>query len=114
MDQALKIVTLLPLQELSGDNGFSTTSRARSLTHEDITELLRVGPVEFVVVDVGLAPRWIRPEDSYDFWRSEVKPHLATESKAVLDNFPNGYCYFASQWNNRESALPLVVLERSH
>jgi hypothetical protein len=114
MDQSVRIVTNLPLRELWGANGFITTSRSRSLSEEDISALLRVGPVEFVVVDVGLAPRWIHLEDSHRFWKTEVKPHLAADAKAVLADFPHDYCYFASQWDGGESAPPVVVLEKSH
>jgi hypothetical protein len=98
MDQSAKIVTRLPLRELWREDGFVTTSRARSLAEDDITALLRVGPVG----------------DSNQFWKSEAKPHLAADAKAVLADFRDGYCHFASQWDGSESAPPIVVLEKSH
>jgi hypothetical protein len=114
MNQSAKIVTHLPLRELWREDGLVTTSRARSLADDDITALLRVGPVEFVVVDVGHAARWIHLGDSYQFWKSEAKPHLATGAKAVPADFPDVYCYFGSRWNRSESGPPIVVLEKSH
>jgi hypothetical protein len=114
MDPALKTVTRLPLRNLWRADGFATTSRIRSLAEDDITVLLGVGPVEFVVVDVGFAPTWIPLGDCYQFWKSEVKPHLAVETRAIIANLSGGYCYFASQWDSREAAVPIVVLEKSH
>jgi len=114
MDAALRIVTHLPLQELWGENGFTITSRGRWLAHDDITRFLRTGPVQFVVVDVGVAPRWIEVSDCYTFWKGEAKPHLSSPKEGTpLDKFPGCYCYFASEWQSA-TERPLVVLERHH
>jgi len=115
MDAALKIVTYLPLQQLWRDSKFTTTARGRSLTRIDITALLRAGPVQFVIADVGVAPRWIELGDCYDFWKSEAKPHLAAPtSRAALNSFPDEYCYFASQWESERVSAPIVLLEKHH
>ena len=114
MNATLKVVTQLPLTELWHDDGFTTTSRARWLTADDITTLLRAGRVHFVVADVGLSARWIPLGECYDFWKREAQPHLAApESHASLDDFPDGYCYFASEWSSRDGA-PVIVCERHH
>ena len=98
MDADLKDETQLPLTELWRDDGFNTISRDRWLTVDDITCLLRVGRVQFVVADVGASPRWIPLRDCYDFWKREAQPHLAApESCPSLDDFPDDYCYFASE-----------------
>jgi hypothetical protein len=108
-------ITKLPLAELWREDGFTTTSRARSLTEDDIKGLLGVGPVQFVVADVGASPRWIPLGECYDFWKTEAQPHLAApESKVYLDDFPDGYCYFASEWRTQDGAAPIVVCERHH
>ena len=112
MDNELRVVTRLPLQELWRDDGFSTTTRGRSLTAEDVRTFLISGPVQFVVADVGEAPRWIPASESFQFWKQEAKPHLATEARASLDQFPGGYCYFASQWEGEYT--PIVLLEKHH
>lgn len=104
----------LPLRELWRDDGFTTTSRGRSLTKDDIADLLRASCVQFVVAEVGAPPRWIQLSDCHQFWKEEVKPHLATDPRAVLDEFPGSYCYFASEWDNAIGAAPIVVLEKSH
>src|SRR5580692_4672379 len=113
MDPAHKTVTRLPLGELWRDNGFRTTSRGRSRAEDDIASLLRVGRVQFVVVDLGAAPFWIPLDDCYRFCKEEAKPHLG-ESRARLDDFPNGYYYFASHWSGGAQAAPIVVLEKNH
>ena len=114
MNANLRIVTRLPLRELWRDDGFSTTTRGKSLTAEDVRQFLASGPVQFVVVDVGAAPRWIPASESFRFWRNEAKPHLASRTGACLDDLPGGYSYFASQWQGREPEAPIVVLEKQH
>jgi hypothetical protein len=113
VDAKLRIVTQLPLRELWRDDGFSSVTRGKSLTHDDVREFLTSGPVQFVVVDVGLAPRWIPTSECFDFWKNEAKPHLASGTKAFLDGFPGGYCYFASQWE-AQTTVPIVLLEKQH
>jgi hypothetical protein len=106
-------VTQLPLRELWRDDGFSTTTRKKSLTHDDVRAFPASGRVQFVVVDVGVAPRWIPASECFDFWKNEAKPHLASGTGASLDEFPDGYCYFASQWTGETNA-PIVLLEKQH
>jgi hypothetical protein len=115
MDAALRIVTQLPLQQLWRESKFTTTARGGSLTRSDITGLLQAGPVQFVIADVGVAPRWMELADCYDFWKSAAKSHLAEpKSKAALDDFPDRYCYFASRWESEHVAAPIVLLEKHH
>ena len=115
MSTASKIVTHLPLRELWRADGFTTTSRGEWLAKEDIASLLQLGRVQFVVVDVGVSPQWIDLQDCHDFWKREVKPHLAApDSKVILAEFLDNYCYLASKWDSEQSAGPIVVLEKSH
>jgi len=114
VDVSLKIVTHLPIRELWRKDGFTTTSRGRSLSKNEITQLLQAGTVQFAVVDVGLPPLWIAINDCYRFWRDEAKSHLPSAgSKVVLSQQPDGYCYFASEWDS-ETTAPIVVLEKHH
>lgn len=113
MDANFRVVTQLPLRELWRDDGFSTTTRGKSLTHDDIRTFLASGPVHFVVADVGVVPRWIPASQCFDFWKNEAKPHLASGAKASLNEFPDGYCYFASQWEGEANA-PILLLEKHH
>jgi hypothetical protein len=110
----LRIIARLPLTELWRDDGFSTAERGRSLHREEVRQLLSTGPVQFVLADVGEPPQWIPLGQSFHFWKDEVKPHLADDSRARLDEFVGGYCYFASQWEPRRTGVPIVVLEKHH
>jgi hypothetical protein len=114
MDAKLKIVTHLPLRELWRADGFTTTSRGGSLSKDAITKLLRAGPVQFVIADVGASPQWIQLHECHRFWKDEIKPKLAEDSKVILAEFPGGYCYLASAWDNAAGEAPIIVLEKSH
>ena len=115
MDPKLKIVTQLPLRGLWNDSGSLHASRNRPLSSFDVRELLREGPLQFVVVDVGLKPRWISLDDCYRFWMDEVQHHLAEPgAKLNPDQMPGMYAYWASEWGSDEVKAPIVVLEVSH
>jgi hypothetical protein len=107
-----QVVTQLPLCELWRDDGLTTTARGKSLTFNDVREFLALGTIEFVVADVGVALRWIPASECFDFWKNEVKPHLASGRNVALNEFPGRYCYFASLW--KEGAMPIVLLEKHH
>jgi len=89
-----------------------TAKRGKSLTQNDVRQFLASGSIQFVVADIGVAPRWISGSECFDFWKNEGKPHLASEANASLNEFPGGYCYFASHWEGE--ALPIVLLEKYH
>jgi hypothetical protein len=115
MDFKLRIVTELPLKELWKDDGSACTRRIRYLTANDITELLRNSPVEFVIADVGQPLRWILPEKCYEFWKTDVRLHLASpENRVSLDDFPDAYCYFASEWESQVGTTKVIALEKTH
>jgi hypothetical protein len=114
MDLANKIVTRLPLQELWRDGGFASTSRSRPLGESEIITFLRRGPVQFVQIDVGNVPKWIALRDCYEYWKNEVRPHLAHAGTAIIGQFPDGYCYFASEWDGGEAGVAIVVVEKHH
>ncbi len=115
MDPKLQIVTQLPLRGLWNDSGPLNASRNRPLSSFDIRELLREGPVQFVVVDVGLKPRWIDLDDCYKFWMDEVQHHLVEpNAKVSVEQMPGVYAYGASEWASDEVKAPIIVLELRH
>jgi hypothetical protein len=115
MDVAHKLVIRLPLESLWDEKGLLTATRRRTLTREDLKSLLQTTPVQFVVVEIGASPRWIPLEDRFRFWKQETKPHLADPgSHITLGNFPDNYCYFASEWEIGAEGTTVVVLERNH
>ena len=114
MDVAHRVITQLPLQELWRDDHILPASRGESLAGDDIRALLRSAPIHFVVAALGSAPEWILARECYDFWKSEVQPHLAApDSRVYLDQFPDGYAYLATRWGE-EASTPIIVLEKQH
>ena len=88
--------------------------KVRDLNASDIVELLRSGAVRFVVADVGEPYHWVPNDEGYDFWKDEVKVHLAApESKTLLEDFPDEYCYFASEWKSLDGET-IILLSKAH
>jgi hypothetical protein len=114
IDLALKIVTKLPLDELWNDHEQLHAQRGQQLSGVEVTDLLRLGPIQFVVADVGEKLRWVPLAECCRFWEGVAKPHLAQpQSRIRLDDFADSYCFIASRWQIEDST-PLVVLERRH
>src|SRR5262245_61103184 len=114
MQASQRVVIELPLHELWDHSGTVAAERSRPLSAQDIRCLLGDGPVRFVVVDVGGKPDWVPESRCHLFWKGEVQPHLADpDQRAVLEDFPGGYCYFASEWTGPDGP-PIIVLERYH
>src|SRR5690242_19873463 len=115
MEPSFRVVTRTPLGELWRLNCAVIGPREGWLSREDIREQLRLGPVEFVIADLGMPLKCISISDCHKFWKSEVKPHLAEpDAKARLEDFPNEYFYFASRWRDRNSRTLIVLLEKHH
>lgn len=114
MHPAQRIVTSTPLRELWNEHGGVEAVRVRDINAEVIRELLRRGPVRFVVAEGGLPLRWLPEEDCFHFWKSSVQSHLhAAGTQVYLDDVSNGYCYFASEWSVPIGS-PIIVLETVH
>ena len=107
----------LPDDHPLGPGGSITVERVRELSAADIAALLddRTNLPCFVVDDPGLPPHWVPIEQSYAFWKREVKPRVAdpTASRWYREDFPGKYFYRASQWRSGSGGV-VVLLERSH
>src|SRR5437867_4353933 len=114
MQSSLRVVTSIPLAELWDDEGNLPHRRVRGLGAVEIRALMRNGPVRFAIANVGEPLAWVPLPDCSKFFKGEVRSHLAEpEQQIVLDKFPDGYCYFASDWS-RDGASWLILLERHH
>jgi len=103
----------MPLVELWDDTGSIAGGRIRYLDRNQIAELLRMAPVQFLVADCGLRLRWVGVEERFTFWR-KVKQQIAEPEKRIyLKNFPDELAYIASEWRGRAGEC-LVVLEAYH
>jgi hypothetical protein len=103
----------------------------RKLGEREIAELLRSGVKQFVRVGcqygheatANRPPRgtkcswpleWIPADNSYDFWKDDVKPRLVepTVEQIYLDDYPGEYCYIATEWSGADGAV--ILLETLH
>ena len=114
MDIAKKVITKLPLEELWDEKEIlDAQCVSKGVNASEITEMMQAGAT-FVVADLEVRPRWIDAAHRFEFWKTEVKSRLAEPDKpALLDRFPDEYCYFASKWQLADGR-PLIVLERHH
>jgi hypothetical protein len=109
-----RIVLQTPLHEIWNELGVVSEKELRELNASDIIELLRAGKVHFVMANVGSSLKWIPLDESYSFWKSEVKKHLADPAvDNYSENFPDEYCYFASEWES-EGGEPIILLTMLH
>ncbi len=109
-----RIVTTIPLEFIWTDEEQIKAARERYLTAAELTEMLRINAVEFIVADVGAPLKRISVDKCYEFWKSEVKPHLLNpHGKLDLSKLPDEYGYLASEWSG-QIEVPVVVLEKIH
>lgn len=106
------VINRLPLSQLPPP--LTTAKRLRDLATVDVRELLQRGPVRFAVAVVPFPFRVVSEHECYEFWKSEVQPHLVCDPDegTSLDDVPDGYCYFASEWSGGGS--PIVLLSGAH
>jgi len=71
-----RIVVKMPLTELWDDGGTLTGDRVRNLDQTDLVELLRTGPVQFLVADPGLKLRWVPTPRQFDQDCPSRKTHI--------------------------------------
>jgi len=114
MNREQKIISRLPPEELWAGQRLLSTIKVPDLNAVEITDLLRSEIARFAVAAIGKLLEWIPNNETYDFWRNEVKAHLAgPESKAVLEDFPDNYCYFASEWKSYDGDT-IILLSKAH
>ncbi len=111
--QAERLVNRMPLEELwDASRTVQAERKRRSISPDDIRELLRSGPVRFVVANVGHPLRWIGRDDCYQFWKDELRSRVCIEP-VYLEDYPGEHCYFASEWQ-LESGEMVILLEMAH
>lgn len=111
MDSRDRVVLRIPMTELWREDGELISFRKRELGVTDVRELLRVGPVEYVVADVGLKLQWIPVEETFAFWKHEVMRRLVQlphEGSRIPD-----HAYVASEWITVKGKT-VLLLEKYH
>ena len=108
-----KYVRQTPLSKLWTDREWVKAQRGRNLTISDIKDILQVGPVRFVVANVGAPLEWIPLDECFRFWKS-AKPNIANlEDDVYLEDYPFGFVYSATEWLE-ESGERIILLEVYH
>jgi hypothetical protein len=105
-----RVVTQFPFDEIWNDEKVVSREFIRHLVETDIKKLLPQSQVHFVIIQVGLKPKWIAPNECFNFWKNEVRQNLAKDKRIYLEDYPNHFCYVASEWVSNLT-LPIVVLE---
>ena len=114
MNHYQKVISRLPVEEIWEGQTLVSTVKVRDLNASEVVDLLRTDVIQFVVAVLGKPFEWIPNNERYDFWKDEVKAHLvAPESKAFLEDFPDEYCYFASEWKSYDGDT-LILLSKAH
>ena len=103
----------MPLTEIWDDDGPLEATRERFLDLDQLKGMLSQSPVEFVVANPGAPLKRIPVEKCFEFWKSEVKSHLASADGFSLEDFPGEYAYVASEWSGELEAT-VVLLEMHH
>jgi hypothetical protein len=110
VEYRLRRVTRLPLTELWNAGGpVSGQVLREDLSAEDIKELLRAGPVQFVEIVMSEVPHWVPIDERFAFWKERLHPLLAQfgpENRIYTDELP---VYVASEWSVEGVDLPVVV-----
>ena len=107
-----RIVTKIPLESIWTDEGQVDASRERYLSPAELTEMLKIQHVEFIVADPGAPLKRIPADKCYEFWESEVKRHLLSpHGKVDRSRLPDEYGYLASEWSGHIDG-PIVLLEK--
>lgn len=84
-----RIVTKIPLTELWDESGTLSIERLRTLDQRNLVELLRAGPLQFVVADCGLKLIWIPTQQRFELWK-KVKSQIADPAERIhREQFPN-------------------------
>lgn len=109
-----KIVTEIPLTNLWRDKEHIYAKRERHLTANDVQNILKKYPVEFVIADIGKELKWVNYDKSFKFWKTELKLHLTDNFDHInLDKSLGNYAYVASEWTG-EIETPIILLEKHH
>lgn len=110
MDPNLRRVTRLPLTELWDESGTCTGKVIRDdLSEEDMRQLLRLGPVQFVEIGMRERPNWVPFDERFAFWKERLQPRLTQwgpENRIYTDEFP---VYVAAEWEVEGVTAPVVV-----
>jgi hypothetical protein len=105
-----QIVSGLPVEELWAGNQLISTIKVRELSLIELTTLVATTKVRFVVAEIGKPLEWIPASSRSEFWKKDVKQHLAgPNTEVVFSEFPGNYYYFASEWSSFDGGTIVLL-----
>ena len=114
MNQEDRVVIKIPVEKLWNSQTELDLERVSYLTKTEMKQMLRTGPVQFVIADVGEKLVWPDQSDAYSFWKNEVEPHFIENPGRILPGeFSNEYAYLVSYWSGMTNGQ-VVLLEKVH
>jgi hypothetical protein len=115
----MRIVDRLPLTSLWNSDGPLDAKRLHNVGAEQILQILETTPYNtpprFIVASCGSPLDWISNQQTFSFWKTEVKPNLV-DSEILdfsLSDFPREYAYCAVLWR-LTTGEQIIVLEKHH
>ena len=84
-----------------------------TITESDVASLVADSSVRFFVNRERDTLDEIINDDIASLWETELRDHIASDEEACLDDFENGYMFFAELWKEYGSRK-IVVLYYHH
>ena len=114
MDLSQKIVNKIPLDCLWTEKQLLGAKRIKYLNQDEVSEILKNGPIVFVIANVGDKLIWTDLGESYKIYKTEIKDFIISDiDKIDLDTLKYGFGYLASLWAD-PSENSIILLEKFH
>ena len=114
MELSKKIVNNIPLDYLWADKEILDIKREKYLGQIDIQTLLKNGPVQFVIANLGDKLNWLSIQDCYTFYKANLRDHIINNADPIdLGSLKDNFGYLASLWTSM-SDDPIILLEMFH
>jgi hypothetical protein len=114
MDLSHKIVNKIPLDCLWTESILLEAKRIKYLNQQEVSEILKNGPIRFVIANVGDKLIWTDLEKSFEIYKTGIKDVIISDiDKINLDSLTYGFGYLASLWAE-PSKKSIILLEKFH
>lgn len=89
----------MPMDQLWTDSEILPAQRKEYLITTQIIDLLRKGPIQFVIANCGDKLVWMPFNTCYDFFKSEFKAHLVENPDRIyLNEYKDEYATWDKEW----------------
>ena len=114
MEFATKIVTFIPLDSLWTENEEIDANRKAYLNQNEISQLLKNGPVRIAIANIGDKLLWKLSDEFYKIYKADIRDHIIPDSDNIdLTRLKDNYGYLASMWTDKLE-IPIILLEKIH